>query len=469
MPTNQLINETSPYLKQHSHNPVNWFPWCKDAIEKAKRENKPILLSIGYTACHWCHVMAQESFENTETANLMNQYFINIKVDREERPDLDKIYQTANHLLTQGAGGWPLTVFLDPKDLTPFYSGTYFPPTPRFNLPSFKDVLVTIADIYQKLQHDIIKQNEQLRKVLNYEAQPADKIILNKQPLYLAHKKLESTYDSLYGGFGTAPKFFHTTCLEFLLQDSSSLVINTLMHMAQGGIFDQLGGGFFRYSTDVEWKIPHFEKMLYDNAQLLYLYTEAFHRYGQPYFGKVARKIATWVLNVMQSEEGCYYASLDADSEHQEGKYYLWSTSEIDTLLTQEEAKVIRIYYGLNNPPNFATKWHLYVAELLDVLTGQCKLSFNQVKQLLASGKKKLLTAREKRIPPQCDKKILTSWNALMIKSLFFAGDKMQEKIFIDSAVNALHFIQKNLWKNKRLFATYKDGQARFSGYLDDY
>jgi len=469
MPTNQLIGETSPYLQQHSHNPVNWYPWGNNAIEKAKRENKPILLSIGYTACHWCHVMAHESFENAEIAKLMNQYFINIKVDREERPDLDKIYQTANHLLTQGAGGWPLTVFLDPRDLTPFYSGTYFPPTPRFNLPAFKDVLQTIADIYQKQQHDIIKQNEQLRKILNYEVQSSEKIILNKQPIYLAHKKLENTYDSLNGGFGQAPKFPHTTCLEFLSQDSSSLVTDTLMHMAQGGIYDQLGGGFFRYSTDAEWRIPHFEKMLYDNAQLLHLYTEAFHHYGQPFFGKIARKIATWVLEVMQSEEGGYFSSLDADSEQEEGKYYLWNTLEIDSLLTLEEAKVIRIYYGLNNPPNFEKQWHLYVAELLDVLTGHCKMTINQAKQLITSGKKKLLAARGKRIPPQYDKKILTSWNALMIKALFFAGDRLQEKIFIESAMKALCFIQENLWVNKRLFATYKDKKSRFSGYLDDY
>jgi uncharacterized protein YyaL (SSP411 family) len=469
MSTNQLIGETSPYLQQHSHNPVNWYPWGSNAIEKAQRENKPILLSIGYTACHWCHVMAQESFEDVEIAKLMNQYFINIKVDREERPDLDKVYQAANHLLTQGTGGWPLTVFLDPKDLIPFYSGTYFPPTPRFNLPAFKDVLLTIADIYQKQQHDIIKQNEQLRKVLNYEMKSKEKVTLNKQPIYLAHKKLENTYDSIHGGFGQAPKFLHATGLEFLFQDSSSLVTHTLMQMGQGGIYDQLGGGFFRYSTDVEWRIPHFEKMLYDNAQFLYLYTEAFHRYSQPFFGKIARKTAAWILEVMQSEEGGFYASLDADSEHQEGKYYLWNTSEIDSLLTPEEAKVIRIYYGLNNPPNFEKQWHLYIAELLDVLAGQCKISINQAKQLITSGKKKLLVAREKRIPPQCDKKILASWNALMIKALFFAGDRLQEKTFIDSAMKALRFIQENLWVNKCLFATYKDKKARFPGYLDDY
>jgi uncharacterized protein YyaL (SSP411 family) len=469
MPNNHLSSETSPYLQQHSHNPVHWYPWGNEALEKARHENKPILLSIGYTACHWCHVMAQESFENTETASLMNHYFINIKVDREERPDLDKVYQTANYLLTQGSGGWPLTVFLDPRDLTPFYSGTYFPPVPRFNLPAFNDVLRTISDIYKEQQHHIINQNEQLRKMLNYENNSEETITLNKKPIELAHKKLESKYDALHGGFGQAPKFFHPTCIEFLLQDSSSLVIYTLMQMAQGGIYDQLGGGFFRYSTDAAWQIPHFEKMLYDNAQLLYLYTEAFHRYGQPFFKKIARKTAAWMIETMQSPEGGYYASLDADSEHQEGKYYLWNKFEVEALLALKEMQVLRIYFGLNKPPNFEKQWHLYVAELLDEIVTQYKLSLDETKQLLTSGKQKLLAARKKRTPPQCDKKILTGWNALAIKALLWAGDTFEEKSFIDSANQALHFIQKNLWVNKRLFATYKDGKARFSGYLDDY
>jgi uncharacterized protein YyaL (SSP411 family) len=466
---NHLSHETSPYLQQHNHHPVEWFPWGETAISKARRENKPILLSIGYAACHWCHVMAKECFENADIAAFMNQHFVNVKVDREERPDLDKIYQSANYFLTQKSGGWPLTLFLNPHDLVPFYSGTYFPPVPRFHLPAFPEVLRTIKDIYQHQQQDIAKQNEQLRNVLNNEILLQEKIILNKQPITLAHQKLENTYDAVHGGFGHAPKFPHPTCLEFLLQDSSSLVIPTLMHMAQGGIYDQLGGGFFRYSVDAEWRIPHFEKMLYDNAQLLYLYTEAFHRYGQPFFGKVARKIGTWVLETMQSPEGGYYASMDADSEHTEGKYYVWSKFEIDSLLTREEARVIRLYYGLDKPPNFEKQWHLYVAELLDTLAEKSKLSLEQTKKLLASGKQKLLTTRKKRVSPEIDKKILTSWNALMIKALLHAGDILQEPSFIESANQSLNFIQKNLWVNKRLFATYKDKKARFSGYLDDY
>jgi uncharacterized protein YyaL (SSP411 family) len=466
--SNHLTGETSPYLQQHAHNPVDWHPWNNEALNKARKENKPILLSIGYAACHWCHVMAQESFANPETAKLMNDNFINIKVDREERPDLDKIYQAANFLLTQRSGGWPLTVFLSPDDLTPFYSGTYFPSESRHNLPAFNDVLRTVADIFKQQQHTIIKQNEALRKALNYQATPTA-VVLSKKLIDQANKTLDSTYDAINGGFGNAPKFTHPTSLEFLLRESSPLVTQTLHHMANGGIYDQLSGGFFRYSTDAEWHIPHFEKMLYDNAQLLYLYAESSRRYGQPFFAKIARKTGTWVLKTMQAPDGGYYSSLDADSEHEEGKYYLWNRAEIDTLLTTNENKIISLYYGLDKPPNFENHWHFYIAQQLDSVATHFKLSPIEVKQLIASSKQKLLTAREKRIPPRCDNKILTAWNSLMIKALMSAGDTLQEETFIHSAARALNFIEQNLWLNKRLFATYQNGKARFAGYLDDY
>jgi uncharacterized protein YyaL (SSP411 family) len=468
MLNNHLHNETSPYLKQHVHNPVDWYPWGKDAIEKARRENKPILLSIGYSACHWCHVMAHESFEDQETAKLMNQHFINIKVDREERPDLDKVYQAAHTILTQRSGGWPLTVFLSPDDLTPFYSGTYFPKEPHYGLPAFRDILITISTIFKQNKDDIVKQNDALRKALSVES-VSESITLNKKPIDLANKKLENSYDAINGGFGHAPKFPHSTSLAFLLQESSPLVIHTLQQMAYGGIYDQLGGGFFRYSIDAEWRIPHFEKMLYDNAQLLYLYSEAYRHYSQPFFAKIATKIAQWVLENMQDKEGGFYSSLDADSENQEGKYYLWNKFEIDALLTSEESQVIRAYYGLNKPPNFEKQWHLYIAEPLDSVASHFKLSSNQAKELIISGNQKLLAARKKRVLPHCDKKILTSWNSLMIKGLMLAGDVLKETSFIHSAERALDMILQKLWINKRLFATYKDEKARFTGYLDDY
>lgn len=469
MPNNHLIHETSPYLQEHIQNPVDWYPWSNDAILKARHENKPILLSIGYSACHWCHVMAHESFENPETAKLMNQHFINIKVDREERPDLDKLYQAAHFILTQSSGGWPLTVFLSPDDLTPFYSGTYFPDAPRYGLPAFQDVLKTISTFFTEHKADIIKQNEVLRNVLSAENNVPESITLNKKPIDLANKKLESSYDLVHGGFGSAPKFPHHSSLAFLLKESSSLLINTLQHMANGGIYDQLEGGFFRYSVDAEWLIPHFEKMLYDNAQLLYLYSEAYQHYSQPFFADIAKKTAQWVIDSMQDSEGGYYSSLDADSENREGKYYIWNKYELDALLTPLELNIVRAYYGLTKPPNFEKHWHLYVAESLDVISSQFKLSFEQAKKLLLSGSQKMLAARKKRIPPKKDKKILTAWNGLMIKGLMTAGDVLQEPSYIRSAERALDFIQKNLWVNKRLFATYKDQKARFAGYLDDY
>jgi uncharacterized protein YyaL (SSP411 family) len=470
MPANHLLKETSPYLQQHIQNPVDWYPWGKEALEKARRENKPILLSIGYSACHWCHVMAHESFENQETAKLMNQHFVNIKVDREERPDLDKIYQMTHSILTQHSGGWPLTVFLDPNDLTPFYSGTYFPNEARFNLPSFQDLLRTIANLFEQHPNEIAKQNAVLRKALN-ENIITESIILNKKPIDLANKTLENRFDATHGGFGNAPKFPHPSQLIFLLQEQSPLASFTLQQMANGGIYDQLSGGFFRYTIDAEWQIPHFEKMLYDNAQLLYLYSEAYRRYSQPFFAEIARQTAQWILENMQDPDGGYYSSLDADSDHEEGKYYIWNKFEIDALLTKEESQIIRAYYGLNNLPNFEKHWHLYVTEPLDAVASQFGLSPNQAKELLlsGSGNQKLLTSRKMRPPPHCDKKIITAWNSLMIKALMTAGDDLKENTFIHSAERALDFIHKKLWVNQRLFATYKDQQIRFLGYLDDY
>lgn len=452
---NHLSRETSPYLQQHRYNPVDWYPWSQEALQKARDENKPILLSIGYAACHWCHVMAHESFEDEETAKLMNELFVNIKVDREERPDLDKIYQTAHHLLTQSSGGWPLTVFLTPDDHTPFFSGTYFPREARYQLPSFKDVLRGIADAYQKRPEDIKKQNQELNRILQHTSPVSEtNVNLGNQPLKHADAMLQQYYDPTHGGFGRAPKFPQPTMLELLLQQQSPMASTTLRKMAEGGIYDQLRGGFYRYAVDAEWKIPHFEKMLYDNGQLLFLYALAANLFNETFFAVIAHETAQWVLAEMQSKEGGYYSSLNADSEGHEGKFYIWDKSEIEKLLPHKEFEIAARYFGLDQPPNFEGQWHLFIAK---------------PETIPSSIKQKLLAAREKRVHPTRDEKILTSWNALMIKGMLVAGDILQKPEYFDSAQRALDFIYKNLWKNNWLLASYKDKNAYLPAYLDDH
>ena len=456
--TNHLSKEPSPYLQQHASNPVDWYPWGKKALEKAKKENKPILLSIGYAACHWCHVMAHESFEDEKTAEIMNKFFINIKVDKEERPDLDKIYQITHYFLSQRGGGWPLTVFLT-SDLVPFFSGTYFPKVEHHQLPAFSKILETIADLYQAKQDEIRSQNLELKKILE-QRNTLSGGVLNHQPLQLGLDTLERHYDPVYGGFGGAPKFPQASKLEFLLWHKSPLALATLMQMARGGIYDQLAGGFYRYSVDEKWNIPHFEKMLYDNGQLLTVYSLASQQYAEPCFAEIVRETAEWVIEEMQATEGGYYSSLDADSEGEEGKFYRWDRAEVEALLTPDEYALVQAYYGLNKEPNFEGHWHFYVAHPLE----QAKAG-----ALLAAAKKKLLKVRNKRVCPFRDEKILTSWNGLMIKGMFLAGQILWEPRFIDSAERALEFVHQKLWKKKHLLASYKDGKAYLSAYLDDY
>lgn len=451
--TNLLINETSPYLLQHAHNPVHWYPWGSEALNKARNENKPILLSIGYAACHWCHVMAHESFSDVETADIMNRLFINIKVDREERPDLDKVYQSTHYLLTQRSGGWPLTVFLTPDEHIPFFSGTYFPLQSQYQLPAFKEVLLKISDHYLKHPEEIQKQNSQLMQILNPPQPIINDVHLNLQPLQTGLQILAREYDSLNGGFGSAPKFPQPTKLALLLQNNSPLAYSSLKQMAKGGIYDQLGGGFFRYSVDAEWRIPHFEKMLYDNALLLELYAASYKHSNEEIFAHIARQTAEWVITKMQSPEGGYYSSIDADSEGQEGKYYIWDINEVKSLLTVEEFDIIQTHYGINQKPNFENYWHFYIAESAPEAT-------------LTSAKKKLMAAREKRIAPAIDTKILSGWNALMIKAMFIAGDILNEPAYIQSAERALSYIQTTLWKDHHLFAT---NNKSILAYLDDY
>lgn len=465
---NHLEKESSLYLQQHAKNPVDWYSWSEKAFDKARRENKPILLSIGYSSCHWCHVMAHESFEDEETAQLMNELFINIKVDKEERPDLDKVYQTAHYLLNQTGGGWPLTVFLTPQDHTPFFSGTYFPRVSRYHLPSFKDVLRKISEIYHSQPDAIKQQNNSLREVLN-QTSITTKMQMNDEPFMLAKETLQHRYDRAHGGFDEAPKFPQASILNFLFKHQPELISHTLTQMAMGGIYDQLEGGFFRYTVDEKWQIPHFEKMLYDNGQLLFLYAYALSQWKNSCFADVVNETAKWIINKMQSPEGGYYSSLDADSEGHEGKYYVWNREEIKKILNDEEFAVIEAYFGLDQTPNFESNWHFFIATNIETIANNLKISVEQAKQQLSSAKEKILTIRAKRIPPSCDAKVLTAWNSLMIKGMLLAGENLHEPLYFDSAHRSIRFIQKNLWKNKRLLASYCNNKAYLSAYLDDY
>jgi uncharacterized protein YyaL (SSP411 family) len=475
---NRLARETSPYLQQHANNPVEWFPWGEEALRCAREQGKPILLSIGYSACHWCHVMAHESFEDAETAAVMNRLFINIKVDREERPDLDQIYQTAHAMLTQRSGGWPLTMFLAP-DQTPFFGGTYFPREARYNLPGFVQLLEEVAEIFRTRRDDIAKQNVSLLRAFGSTLPNAEEHIgFSKAPLDDAHKELMQAFDTAHGGFGDAPKFPQPVVLEFLLRhsmrkggpDARNMALHTLRKMAEGGIHDQLGGGFCRYSVDERWTIPHFEKMLYDNGMLLALYTDAYVLTEEASFRRVAQGIAAWAMREMQSPQGGFYSSLDADSEHEEGKFYVWTPERAAGLLSTEEYTIAASRYGLDQPPNFENRhWNLLVAQPVDAIAQAHDLPLEQVERLLASAQQKLFAARECRVHPGRDEKILVSWNALMIKGLAHAGRILDEPEWIASAQRAADFIRTMMWHNGRLLATCKDGKAHLNAYLDDY
>ncbi|PWB41060.1 MAG: thioredoxin domain-containing protein [Rhodocyclales bacterium] len=475
---NRLAGETSPYLQQHAENPVDWRPWGEEALTLAKREDRPILLSIGYSACHWCHVMAHESFEDAEVAAVMNRLFVNIKVDREERPDLDQIYQTAHQMLTSRAGGWPLTMFLTP-DGAPFFGGTYFPKTPRYGLPGFADLCQRVAEAWRDKRGDIAQQNEELLRALKggSAARPLSGE-LAAAPLKLAVERAAQAYDPQFGGFGGAPKFPHPADLELLLRRHAAtgevrcgeMALTTLRRMAEGGIYDQLGGGFCRYSVDERWAIPHFEKMLYDNGPLLRLYADAWLISGDPLFKRVAEETAGWVMREMQSPEGGYYSSLDADSEHEEGKFYVWSREEVSRCTTAEEYAVAAAHYGLERPANFeGAHWHLHVALPLAEVAGSLGRPLAECERLLASAREKLFATRERRIRPGRDDKILTSWNALMIEGMAHAGRVLGRDDWLASARRALDFIRREMWKDGRLLATSKDGRAHLNAYLDDY
>lgn len=482
-PHNLLSNETSPYLLQHADNPVDWQPWGEQALRQARETHKPILLSIGYSACHWCHVMAHESFEDDATAKIMNDLFINIKVDREERPDLDRIYQTAHSLLTSRPGGWPLTVFLSPDTQMPFFAGTYFPHSRRYNMPSFTEILHMVADAFQNRQQDIAQQDQSISDVLlNISSHTPTKDTLSTLPLDLARRQLLSAFDHIHGGFSSAPKFPHPDMIERCLrhylfirsqhQDDPELLdiaTFTLDRMALGGFQDHAGGGFYRYSTDNDWMIPHFEKMLYDNAQLITLYSQAYSLTSKEDYRFAVEHAANWVLREMQTPEGGYCSSLDADTDKVEGKTYVWTPEEVRETLDETEYRLVEHKYGLQQPANFEGRWHLHSTISNSQLASQLGIEPGQAKTQLYTALDKLLSCRNQRPQPGRDDKILCSWNALMIRGMSLAGRRCQRPDFIASAFRSAEFIRLTLWQHGRLLASYKDGKAHLNAYLDDY
>ena len=474
---NRLASESSPYLLQHADNPVDWYPWGAEALDRARREDKPILLSIGYSACHWCHVMAHDCFEDAEVAAVMNRLFVNIKVDREERPDLDQIYQTAHQLLTQRGGGWPLTVFITP-DQTPFFAGTYFPKTPRYQLPGFIDLMENVARAWHERRGEVLAQNEAVRDALAQQ-QPAEGMpqALTDAPLAEAVRDLAQAFDPVWGGFSRAPKFPRPGELFFLLRQAQAgnaqareMALFSLRKMASGGVVDQLGGGFCRYSVDEQWAIPHFEKMLYDNGPLLHLYADAWALTGETLFADTAEGIVDWLLREMRAPEGGFYSALDADSEGHEGRFYVWTPDEVRALLSAEEYAVAAPVYGFDLPPNFENaSWNPILARPLGEVAAELGLSDEATAARLASARAKLFAAREARVRPGRDDKQLSSWNALMIAGLAHAGRVMARPDWVDAAQAAIDFLHRNLWRDGRLLASYKHGEARLNAYLDDY
>ena len=481
--TNRLAAETSPYLLQHAGNPVDWYPWGAEALSRAMAEDRPILLSIGYSACHWCHVMAHESFEDPTTAEVMNSLFVNIKLDREERPDLDKVYQIAHQVLTQRGGGWPLTMFLTPDDLTPFFAGTYFPREPRYGMPGFVDVLQRVAAYYRDHRDDIRRQNGSLREVFADLVPPAGgDEPLSRAPIDAARSELESSFDDKFGGFGGAPKFPHPASIERLLRDwqvtagetepdlkALYMASLTLKRMSEGGLYDQLGGGFCRYSVDPYWMIPHFEKMLYDNGPLLALTAQAAIATGDGFFRRVAVETAEWSIREMRAPEGGFHSALDADSEGHEGRFYVWDREEVRALLTAGEYAAFARRYGLDREANFEGSWHLHCFVSVEAVAGELGLTPAAVAEVIDAARAKLLAVRNRRIWPARDDKVLTAWNGLMIRGLAVASRALDRPDFAAAASGAVDFLRSRCMQDGRLYAAWKDGRARFPAYLDDH
>jgi uncharacterized protein len=477
--SNRLANETSPYLLQHAHNPVDWYPWSQEALARAVTEDKPILLSIGYSACHWCHVMERESFENPRIAELMNGSFVNIKVDREERPDLDGIYMQAVQAMT-GAGGWPMTVFLTP-DGTPFYGGTYFPPQDRGNMPGFPRLLAAIAEAWKNRRQEVLQSGRQLREQLQQTIRPAGaSAALDVEILDAAARGLIRQHEPEYGGFGNAPKFPQPMALEFLLrywkrsgnQEALDVTTHTLDRMARGGIYDHLGGGFARYSTDGEWLVPHFEKMLYDNAQLTRAYLMGYQATGNAFFKDIVEQIIGYVLRDMTDPSGGFYSTEDADSEGEEGKFYVWTPAELRELLGDEDARLFGAFYDVQQPGNFEGRASILHMEYTPLeLAPRSGVSEAELLAALERGRQVLFEARTKRVRPARDEKVLAAWNGMMLRALAEAASSLDRADFLEAAVRNAEFLLDNMrGPNGRMFRTWKPAhQARLNGYLEDH
>jgi len=473
---NRLANETSPYLLQHKDNPVDWYPWGEEAFERARREDKPILLSVGYSACHWCHVMAHESFEDESIAALMNRDFVNVKVDREERPDVDGIYMQAVQALT-GRGGWPMTVFLTPEGV-PFYGGTYFPPEDRHGMPAFPRVLTAVAQAYRDKRSEIETAGRQLLMQLSApERLRPGNDLLTSEALDRAAEAILQSHDDDFGGFGRAPKFPQAMTLDFLMrwhcrsQDARALqaVHKTLQAMAYGGIYDQVGGGFHRYSTDAVWLVPHFEKMLYDNALLARCYLDAYKLTREPLYRRIAEETLDYVLREMTGPEGGFYSSQDADSEGEEGRFFLWTPAELREVLG-DDAEAIAAYFGVSEAGNFEGRNILHVPRprerLPDGAGASDEAAFEALLQRARAG---LYEARKRRVHPGRDDKVLTAWNGLMLRAFAEAALALQSAAYHDAALRNADFLLREMRPNGRLLRTWKDGRARLNGYLEDY
>lgn len=474
--TNRLVHETSPYLLQHAHNPVDWFPWGEEAFTKARAENKPILLSVGYSACHWCHVMERESFENEQIAQLMNDLFVNIKVDREERPDVDEIYMNAVQMLT-GRGGWPMTVFLTP-DGKPFYGGTYFPPVDRHNLPGFPRILAAVAQAHRERPQEVERSTTQilanLEKIAHREETSRP---LATETLERASTSLAQHVDTTHGGLGGAPKFPNSMVFALFLRQHKTtgnalylqMTTHTLRKMAEGGVYDHLGGGFHRYSVDERWLVPHFEKMLYDNALLARLYLEAYQVSHEPFFRQVVEEILAYVEREMLHAEGGFYSTQDADSEGEEGKFFVWSQDEIVRILGDEVGEIFCRYYDVTDVGNFEHKNILHPILSLEQLAKLFRRDEEATRRLIAEAKQKLFVVRESRLKPGRDEKILTSWNGLMLSAFAEAYKVLGNPRYLEITRTTTDFLLTRLYRDGRLLRSFKDGQAKFNAYLDDY
>ncbi|PKB72697.1 MAG: thioredoxin domain-containing protein [SAR202 cluster bacterium Io17-Chloro-G7] len=473
---NRLINETSPYLLQHANNPVDWYPWGEEALARAKAEDKPILLSIGYSACHWCHVMERESFENETIASLMNERFVNIKVDREERPDLDAVYMEAVQMMT-GSGGWPMTVFLTP-DGKPFYGGTYFPPVDYSNLPGFPRLVTAISDAYRDQRGEIEKTTQQIAAQMGQTAQlTKSDSVLTVDILHTAYNALATSFDYQNGGVGMAPKFPQPMALELLLryynhgfsERALEMVNLTLVNMAQGGIYDQIGGGFHRYSTDAYWLVPHFEKMLYDNALLARLYLHTYLVTGEPMYRRITEETLDYILREMTDPQGGFYSAQDADSEGEEGKFFVWTPEEIQEVLGEKEGNLIGGYFGLTQAGNFEGKTILNVPQEAGSFAEELGLDLDQLEADIKRAKVSLREVREGRIHPLLDDKVLSSWNGLMLRAFAEAAAALNNEKYLAAAIANAEFLVDTMIPQGRLLRTYRGGQAKLLGYLEDY